>query len=200
MKKNRLIVPSLHRLRKWAVSVFKDQDSTAAESPDVLERGVGIVFVGDGFSQKRDPEHLPPASVWQKFGNSIRVVSRFLSSPESMFGLRCACATMTVGIIGFLQDTQVFFQEQRLVWAMIIIAIGMTQSKLCRFYTVQCSFGARLTAISLRTVHLRLLLSSWWQSHRYDMRIYHLVHRGSADSRRHRLSLALFIHRFLLPD
>jgi uncharacterized membrane protein YgaE (UPF0421/DUF939 family) len=35
-------------------------------------------------------------------------------------------ATMTVGIVAFLHDTQSFFMEQRLVWAMIIIAIGMT--------------------------------------------------------------------------
>jgi hypothetical protein len=33
---------------------------------------------------------------------------------------------MTVGIVAFLESTQLFFMEQRLVWAMIIIAIGMT--------------------------------------------------------------------------
>lgn len=33
---------------------------------------------------------------------------------------------MTVGIVAFLESTQEFFIEQRLVWAMIIIAIGMT--------------------------------------------------------------------------
>jgi hypothetical protein len=31
-----------------------------------------------------------------------------------------------VGIVAFLKDTEAFFIEQRLVWAMIIIAIGMT--------------------------------------------------------------------------
>lgn len=33
---------------------------------------------------------------------------------------------MTIGIVAFLEQTQTFFIEQRLVWAMIIIAIGMT--------------------------------------------------------------------------
>lgn len=43
-----------------------------------------------------------------------------------------AAATMTIGIIAFLERTQVFFVAQRLVWAMIMIAIGMTMSK-CSF-------------------------------------------------------------------
>jgi hypothetical protein len=33
---------------------------------------------------------------------------------------------MTIGIVAFLENTQAFFLEQRLVWAMIIIAISMT--------------------------------------------------------------------------
>jgi hypothetical protein len=35
---------------------------------------------------------------------------------------------MTVGIVAYLEASQSFFFEQRLVWAMIIIAIGMTQT------------------------------------------------------------------------
>lgn len=36
---------------------------------------------------------------------------------------------MTVGIVAFLERTQAFFVAQRLVWAMIMIAIGMTMSE-----------------------------------------------------------------------
>ena len=43
-----------------------------------------------------------------------------------MIQLTITVATMTIGIVAFLESTQNFFIEQRLVWAMIIIAIGMT--------------------------------------------------------------------------
>ena len=69
---------------------------------------------------------MPATTTWQKFGNIIRRIPKFLGSVEAAFGFRVACATLTIGIIAFLKDTQRFFIEQRLVWAMIIIAIGMT--------------------------------------------------------------------------
>jgi hypothetical protein len=66
--------------------------------------------------------------VGQHFGNGVRAIPRFLGSTESAFGFRVACATLTIGIVAFLKDTRTFFMEQRLVWAMIIIAIGMTMT------------------------------------------------------------------------
>lgn len=51
-----------------------------------------------------------------------------MASPECAFGFRVACATLTVGIVAFLKQSQLFFQEQRLVWAMIIVAIGMSMT------------------------------------------------------------------------
>lgn len=36
---------------------------------------------------------------------------------------------MTVGIAAFLENTQAFFVAQRLVWALIMVAIGMTMSE-----------------------------------------------------------------------
>lgn len=130
MKKNRLIFPRRRRMNKWFFSIFKADDSTAEESPDVVERGMNVVFVGDGYALKKDPEHLPATNVWQHIGNGVRKFSAFFGSEESVFGFRVGCATMTIGIVAFLESTQRFFIEQRLVWAMIIIAIGMTQSKL----------------------------------------------------------------------
>lgn len=126
--KKHFIIPNARRLKKWFLSVFGD-DSTAEDSPDVLERGGNVVFVGQGWKSKKDPEHLPATNFWQKLGNALRSFSNFFGSQESIFGLRVAIATMTVGIIAFLEPTQQFFIQQRLVWAMIIIAIGMTQSR-----------------------------------------------------------------------
>ncbi|KAF3770583.1 hypothetical protein M406DRAFT_245783 [Cryphonectria parasitica EP155] len=126
--KKHLIAPSLHHLRKWALSIFQEDDSSGEDSPDILERGGNVVFVGEAWLHKKDPEHLPPTNALEKIGNSLRNFSNFFGSAESIFGLRVAIATMTVGIAAFLESSQAFFIEQRVVWALIIIAIGMTQT------------------------------------------------------------------------
>ncbi len=128
MDKTRFLFPTVRRLRKWLFSVFDDKDGSHENADDVMKPNFSVVFMGDSFGAKKDPEHLPATNAWQHFGNGLRVVSRLLGSEESMFGFRVACATMTVAIVCFLRVTQSFFQEQRLVWAMIIIAMGMTQS------------------------------------------------------------------------
>lgn len=130
MSKKRLIVPSFRRLRKWFLSIFSKEDSPAEQAPDMVDAGSTAIYFDGGYHHKRDPEHLPPVTAWQHFGNVLRKVPRFLGSQESVFGFRVACATMTVAIAGFLEETQRFFIEQRLVWAMVIIAIGMSLSKL----------------------------------------------------------------------
>jgi hypothetical protein len=88
MSRNRLIFPSQRRLRKWMVSIFHVEDSTAEQSPDVLETGVNVVYVGDGYNRKKDPEHLPPTNAWQRAGNGIRKLSAFFASEECAFGFR----------------------------------------------------------------------------------------------------------------
>lgn len=143
--KKHLIVPSGRRLKKWLLSVV-GEDSTAEESPDVLERGGNVVLVGQGWKRK-DPEHLPATNFWQRLGNGLRDFSNFFGSPESIFGIRAAIATMTVGIIAFLESTQRFFITNRLVWAMIIIAIGMTQTSGQSIFGFFCRVGG--TAIAM---------------------------------------------------
>ncbi|KAK6584933.1 hypothetical protein PZA11_003157 [Diplocarpon coronariae] len=128
MKKKRLISPGQKRLRKWIMAISHEDSSPDTNTPDSLEAGNNTIYLGSGFNPKKDPEHLPPQNAWQKFGNGIRAIPHFLGSTESAFGFRVACATLTIGIVAFLEDTQIFFIEQRLVWAMIIIAIGMTMT------------------------------------------------------------------------
>jgi hypothetical protein len=125
MRKRRLIIPSKDRLRKWVDHMLKDEDSKIDHQvPNGMESGTAEVYVGD--LHKMDPEHLPAVDAWERFGNTIRIIPRFLGSPESAFGFRVACATLSVGIVAFLQDTQEFFIEQKLVWAMIYVALGMS--------------------------------------------------------------------------
>ncbi len=128
MKKNRLIVPGQRRIKKWILGFGREDATVDAEYPDSTEAGMNNVYMGSGFNKRKDPEHLPPQTAWQHFGNGLRTIPRFLRSPESAFGFRVACATLTVAIVAFLKDTQLFFIEQRLVWAMIIIAIGMNMT------------------------------------------------------------------------
>lgn len=117
--KKHLIIPDARRLRKWFLSIFKNDDSTAEDCPDILERNGNVVFLGQSWMHKKDPEHLPATNALQKFGNGLRNFSNFFGSHESIFGLRVALATMSIGIIAFLEPTQSFFIEQRLVWAMV---------------------------------------------------------------------------------
>ncbi len=147
MKKSRLQMATVHRLRKWCASIFSNEDSAAAESPDSLDMGVSVVYLGDGFGKKKDPEHLPATNAWERFGNGLRRIPAFFGSSESMFGLRCACATMTVGIICYIEESQVFFQEQRLVWAMIIIGMGMTQTAGQSIFGFLCRVGGSFLAM-----------------------------------------------------
>ncbi|KAK4226098.1 hypothetical protein QBC38DRAFT_240235 [Podospora fimiseda] len=147
MSKKRLIAPGYHRLRKWFIAVVRNEDSSAEQSPDLMETSNTIVSFGDGYNLKRDPEHLPPATSWERFGNGLRKISKFFGSEESMFGFRVACTTMTVGIMAFLESTQRFFQEQRLVWAMIIIAIGMTMTSGQSFFGFLCRVGGTVIAM-----------------------------------------------------
>ena len=127
MGKRRLILPGKRRAVKWIRDVFREEDSSNDHTPDQSETGVANIYVGDSFSVKRrDPEHLPPTNSWEKFGNGIRTIPHVLRSPEVAFGFRVACATMCIAIVAFLRASQRFFIEQRLVWAMIMVAIGMT--------------------------------------------------------------------------
>ncbi|KAK0637430.1 hypothetical protein B0T17DRAFT_485663 [Bombardia bombarda] len=147
MKNKRLIFPSFRRLRRWFVGILSNEDTSAEQAPDLMETNNTIVYFGDGYNQKKDPEHLPPATAWEHFGNGLRKVSEFFGSEESIFGFRVACATMTIGIVAFLESTQRFFMEQRLVWAMIIIAIGMTMTSGQSFFGFLCRVGGTVIAM-----------------------------------------------------
>ncbi|KAF1355905.1 hypothetical protein EJ07DRAFT_131149 [Lizonia empirigonia] len=126
--KKKIINPGGRRLKKWVKSIFKTQDSNHDDETTIagFDRNNTTVYMGEAYKHKKDPEHLPPRNAWEKFGNVIRACARFFRSSESSFGFRAACATMSIGIIAFLRDTQTFFVEQRLVWAMIMVAISMT--------------------------------------------------------------------------
>jgi uncharacterized membrane protein YccC len=126
MSRKRLVVPGSKRLKKWVLSTMNVQDSHGEENINDLHTQNTVLYLGEAYKKRKDPEHLPPQNGLEKVGDLIRKIPNFLRSPESAFGFRVACATMSVAIINLLHDTQRFFVAQRLVWAMVMVAISMT--------------------------------------------------------------------------
>ncbi|KXJ88899.1 hypothetical protein Micbo1qcDRAFT_214084 [Microdochium bolleyi] len=152
LAKNHIVVPKAKRLKQWITGVLENKDRSQDQNADLFDPGLAVVYTGSGFS-KRDPEHRPPTTSWQKAGNVLRSVSKVVSSRESAFGLRVACATMTIGIVAFLEDSHVFFQQQRLVWAMIMVALAMTQTSGQSIHGFLCRVGGTVVAMVLSIVN-----------------------------------------------
>lgn len=92
MKKNHFIIPGQRRIRKWIISLGNNEDSAADDgNPDLLHNGQNVIYLGAGFNKKKDPEHLPATSKWERIGDGIRTIPGFFSSVEAAFGLRAAC-------------------------------------------------------------------------------------------------------------
>ncbi|CAI6080444.1 unnamed protein product [Clonostachys chloroleuca] len=139
MKHRRLIFPSEHLLWKWLSAIFSQQTWGEKCSPDILE--TNKVHYGDSYNQRKDLECLPATNVWQRLGNGLRKIPAVLGSKESTFGFRVACAAMSVGIVAFLEQSQTFFHDQRLDWAMITIALGMTITSGQSIFGFLCRLG-----------------------------------------------------------
>jgi hypothetical protein len=131
LKRKRLIFPGAERLKKWAMSTFKDEDTSLDhQNIDNMEVGAQLIDTGEGKRKRLDPEHLPPKTSWQRFGNLIRHLPHLLSSPESAYGFRVACAVMTVGVLAYLRVSRLFFFEQRLLWSMIVRKVSIPKESL----------------------------------------------------------------------
>jgi hypothetical protein len=91
MKHKRLVHPGQRRIRKWIMNLGTEDSTVDSNTPDSLEGGMNTVYLGSGFNKKKDPEHLPATTAWEKVGNGIRSIPHFFGSVESAFGLRVAC-------------------------------------------------------------------------------------------------------------
>jgi hypothetical protein len=123
MKKKRLILPGVRRIRKLFESAWSKEEDT---DYGIEDSQMTNIYMGDSLKARKDPEHLPPANAFEKVTNYIRVVPKTLASQESAFAFRTAVATMSLGILAYLHQTQAFFLKQRLMWALIMLAISMT--------------------------------------------------------------------------
>ncbi|KAH0597890.1 hypothetical protein MHUMG1_04262 [Metarhizium humberi] len=145
MRHKQLILPSRHRLWRWLKSIVRKRDSVSTQNSDFLETNDD--YYGDGYWEKKNPERLPPAGTWQHIGVGLCNISNVLGSRESAFGFRVACAAMSVSILAFLEKTQSFFQDQRLLWAMLTITLGMTITSGQSIFGFFCRVGGTFLAM-----------------------------------------------------
>lgn len=127
MARNRLIVPNAKRIKKLFSSVLSRED-VASDDATLLDVAApsNNVYLGSSYNERRNPEHLPPTTKWEHFGDKVRKIPDFMQSSGSQFGFRVACATLSISLIMFLHQTQRFSYEYRLFWSIIMTAISMT--------------------------------------------------------------------------
>ncbi|KAK5203043.1 hypothetical protein LTR41_011230 [Exophiala xenobiotica] len=113
-----------------------DWSTSSHDGPDTEARD-GKASMG---GRRRDPEHLPTTNLWERCGEKVGLLPHILASQQSAFGFRAATASFSVGLLAYLRQTQDFFFEQRLIWVLIVIVIGMSPTSGASFF----SFFARI--------------------------------------------------------
>ncbi|KAJ5166764.1 uncharacterized protein N7482_005545 [Penicillium canariense] len=126
LSRTRLIIPGSKRMWKWVKGWLKAEDTHEDDHLGDVHAQNSSLELGEAYKHRKDPERLPPDTLFQKFGDKVRVIPSFLRSFESSYGFRVACATMTIAVVALLHDTQTFFTKQRLVWAMIMVNLSMS--------------------------------------------------------------------------
>ncbi|OKL60136.1 hypothetical protein UA08_04566 [Talaromyces atroroseus] len=122
MKSYRPILPK-HGSIKQLLSILKPEDGKS----DVDQPSSSISDIGQGEERTHlpDPERLPPANMWEKGSNVLRLIARGLASEHSVFGFRVTAASFCIAILAFLRRTQDFFFRRRCIWAVTVIIISM---------------------------------------------------------------------------
>lgn len=98
LDRGRLVYPNYKRLKKWIFS-----NDGGDEVVDVSDFGGTRK---SGISQivpVKDPEHLPASGSMHKVGTFIALATGVLSSNDSAWALRVACATIAVALPAFFQ-------------------------------------------------------------------------------------------------
>ncbi|RAH69061.1 uncharacterized protein BO66DRAFT_325161 [Aspergillus aculeatinus CBS 121060] len=156
MKRSRLIFPKQKTILQWLSPDSEQQEfgegSGRRQSSHVNPSAIYEEREAETFP---DPEHLPPANVFEKGSAVLRIISKVIKSEQSIFGFRVAAAAFCVGILAFLRQTQDFFIHQRCIWAMIVIVIGMNPT------SGQTMFGF-VARIAATVVSMVLSLIVWY--------------------------------------
>ena len=70
MTRRRFLFPGRRRLKKWLKGAFKIEDSNNEHAIDSYEEAIYTVSLGDAFKKRKNPEHLPPSSMYSLGGVS----------------------------------------------------------------------------------------------------------------------------------
>ena len=126
LSRKHFVFPGGKRLKKWVLSTFKVQD--ANEDDHMADMGTQNVSfeLGEAYSRRKDPEHLPPETTFERVGEKVRVIAIVLRSPEANYGFRVACATMSIFVIAMIHDSQSFFVQNRFFWGLIMVNLSMS--------------------------------------------------------------------------
>ena len=155
MKHNRLVLPKLS-IKDWLhLSSMKKTPENGPSRRQSSRTAASSVYQRDDSGSFPNPESLPPENIWEKGSTVLQFISRIVRSEQSLFGFRVAAASLCVGILAYLHQTQDFYTRQRCIWAMIVIVIGMSPT------SGQTLFGfiARIVAT---VVSLALSLVVWY--------------------------------------
>ncbi|PHH92182.1 hypothetical protein CDD83_8568 [Cordyceps sp. RAO-2017] len=96
---------------------------------------------GLSFYDRKNPDHLPPANLFERVGDYICQAGSILRTSHAGFGLRGACAVMTILILSFLHDSQEFFFRQRFLWALFAMLLSMAPSYIIWYIVDQKTAG-----------------------------------------------------------
>ena len=154
MDKKRIIFPPAKILRKWFRGIIDGADST----PDIdnfidTAESTPIVYLGDSLKGKKDAEHLPPKNRSQVWGDRIRKIPVVLGSAPSKFGARVTIAVMSIGIMAYLRQTHPFFIRERVVWTLVMTAIGMNPTSGSAVFNLLTNLVSTLAAMILSYVN-----------------------------------------------
>jgi hypothetical protein len=128
MSHNRLVAPSLRAVGHWLTSIFDTSDAAIADEDRPSSHKEETLVFGRPKGSTHNIEHLPPRNALERSGDAIRTFQDFLKGPEFSFGFRSACATLSCAILAYLRPTQDIFTHYRLIWSVIIAAIGANMS------------------------------------------------------------------------
>ena len=123
MTRKRLIFPGLRKIAKLFQNVLTEENSDGVSH---MGDGPGAnIYLGGSFKARKNPEHLPPSGLFENSTDLLRQIPALFRSEEANFGFRAAVAVMSIAVLNFIHQTQHFYQDQRVMWALLMIAISM---------------------------------------------------------------------------
>ena len=132
-----LFIPRLSHLRSWLkvlVNVGGTRPGNTFQIMDVQAN----VELGPAYYDRKDPDHLPPASLMEVIGDKIRKINSIFRTNHAAYGLRGVCAIMTICIMAFLHDSQNFYSRQRFLWALFAILFSMGRTAGSSTFLLLC--------------------------------------------------------------